>query len=84
MDVAALVLGIVGLVLSFVPCLWFVALLITIPGLVLGLIARKNFKEKGIGNNGFAVAGFVTSIIGIVISVIWIILMVIGATAAHL
>lgn len=60
LKIASLVLGIVGLALSFL----FIGFLPAIIGLILGIISIK--KEK----NGMAIAGIICSIIGIIISVI--------------
>ncbi len=78
MGVASMVLGIVGLVLSFVPCFGAYALFITIPGIVLGRKAMKNAAKTGSGK-GMAIAGFVTSIVGTCVAGYWC--LVIGAVA---
>ena len=64
MGVASLVLGIVSLVLMWVP---FIGLISGIIGLVLAL------KQKKIMPNGLATGGLVTSIIGMALSTIYLI-----------
>lgn len=67
MPVAALVLGIVGLILSFVPCLGMYAIPLTILAIIFGVIGMK--KEKG---KGMAIAGLVCGIVGSLIACWWI------------
>lgn len=67
MPVAALVIGIVGLILSLVPCLGMYALPLTILGAIFGVLGMK--KEKG---KGMAIAGLVCGIIGTLIATYWI------------
>ncbi len=67
MQVAALVLGIVSLVLSLVPCLGAYALLVAVPGIVFSCIGFSKAKRTG-EKSGFATAGLVMSIIALAIS----------------
>lgn len=67
MPVAALVLGIVGLVLSFVPCLGMYALPLTLLAVVLGAMAMKAPKGRGM-----AIAGLVCGIVGSLIAAWWV------------
>ena len=85
MAVAALVLGIAALVLSFVPGISFISPICAIVGVVLGAIARKKAKEAG-QPTGMATAGMVLSIITLVLSLIVVVLcgIVLGGTAAVL
>ena len=59
--VAALVLGIIGLLAWLIP---FIGLPIQIVGLVLGIQSRKSTKH------GMAIAGIVLSSIGILLSIV--------------
>ncbi len=61
MAVASLVLGIVSVVVNFLGLFW-VSLVTSIIGLILGIMARKKAPS------GMATAGFVLSIIGLVLS----------------
>lgn len=72
MAIAALVLGIAGLVLSFVPGISIVGPICAIVGVILGAIARKKAKEAN-EPTGMATAGMILSIITLVISVIVVI-----------
>ena len=68
MGIASLVLGIVGLVFSFIPCLGTYGIFLTVPGVVLGAIAISKAKKNGGQGKGVAVAGLVCAIIGSVIA----------------
>lgn len=63
LSVLALVLGIIGLVLSF----FFIGLLPAIAGVILGHLALKREPHA----RGMAIAGLVTGYVGIAISVLW-------------
>ncbi|MEZ4403054.1 MAG: DUF4190 domain-containing protein [Kofleriaceae bacterium] len=67
MPVAALVLGIVGLVLSLVPCLGMYAMPLTLLAAIFGYLGMK--KPTG---RGMAIAGMVCGIIGTAIAAWWI------------
>ena len=63
MGVASLVLGIVGLVFSFIPCLGSWGIFLTVPGVVLGAVGLASAAKKN-APKGLAIAGLVCSIIG--------------------
>ena len=63
--ILALILGIVGLAIGWIPYVCFFAILASIAGLVMGIIALKNPNGKGMG-----ITGFVLSIVGIVLCLI--------------
>lgn len=67
MGVASLVLGIVGLVISFIPCLGMYGLFLTVPGVVLGFVGLIMAAKKN-APKGLAIAGVVCSIIGTIIA----------------
>ena len=64
MGIAALVLGIVGLVISFIPCLGTYGIFLTVPGIVFGAIGIAKAAKKNGEGKGLAIAGLVCSIIG--------------------
>lgn len=69
MTIAALVLGIVGIALSWVPIVNNVAVVIAIIGLVLGIVAICKTGSKGRKKGrGLAIAGTVLSVLAIVIT----------------
>jgi hypothetical protein len=69
MNIAALVLGIVGTVVALIPCLGMYAIPLTLLAIVFGALSMK--REQG---RGMAVAGLVLGIIGSFIAVIQIVL----------
>ena len=73
MGVASLVLGIVGIVFTFIPCLAGWSLLLTIPGLIFGIVGVSQSKKTGKGK-GVAIGGLVCSIIGLAIATIWFVI----------
>ena len=83
MGVAALVLGIVSLLIGIFTggALGWVGAILAIIGIILGALGRKNAEKKGI-----ATAGLVCSIIGLVLCLIFYIACVacIDGTAALL
>lgn len=71
MGVAALVLGIISIVIGFIPVIGAIAFVPAIVGLILGIvdIVKKN-KEKQ--PKGMSIAGTVLSSIAIVFILFWI------------
>ena len=67
MPIAALVLGIVGLVLSLVPCLGMYAIPLTLIAVILGALGMKAPTGRGM-----AIAGLVCGIIGTCVAGWWI------------
>ncbi len=68
MAVASLVLGIVGIFIS-----WFTLLVPSILGIIFGAVAIKQCSEKNLNGRGMAIGGLVCSLIIVVIAVIAII-----------
>lgn len=76
MSIAALVLGIIGVIFSIIPifAFWwliFIALTITIIGLVFSIIEKKN------SSGAMATAALILNIIGLAISVVMTIIVII-------
>lgn len=67
MPIAALVTGIVGLVLSLVPCLGMYAMPLTLLAVILGAIGMKKVPGKGLST-----AGMICGIVGTLIATWWI------------
>ena len=72
--ITALILGICGLVFCWIPIF---GLLISIAGLILGIMAFKNPNGKGMG-----ITGFVLSIIGIVIGLSYTLAIFAGSSSS--
>lgn len=71
MGVASLVLGILSLIIGFVPFCGAIALLPAIIGLILGIVDVV-LKSKKSEPKGMGVAGIVLSAISIVVIVFWV------------
>lgn len=66
MGVASLVLGIISLVLCFIPGTSLIGLILSLIGVILGAMGRKVPEKAGI-----ATGGMVCSIIALVLCGIW-------------
>lgn len=68
----ALVLGIVGLLLAWLPFIGFIGFVLGALGLVLGLIGWSRTRKGQATNRGPAIAGVILSVIAIVVSIaVW-------------
>jgi hypothetical protein len=73
MSIAALVLGIVGLVASFVPCLGMYAIPLTLLGVLFGALGLRRPKDgTPPSGRGMAIAGLICGAIGTLIAIYWI------------
>jgi hypothetical protein len=70
MGTAALVLGILAIVLAFIPILGFASWPLSILGIIFGLVGVRRVGKQRATNKGVAVSGFVLSIIGFVLVII--------------
>ncbi len=75
--IASLVLGILSLVLGWIP---FVGWIIIILAVVLGILGIRDAKE-GKSGNGFAIAGIVLAIIGAIIAIFVLTLIIYAGTS---
>ncbi|ROP39830.1 MmpS family transport accessory protein [Saccharothrix texasensis] len=69
---AGFVLGLLGLVTSFVPLLGVVAWSLVLAGLALGLLGLLRVARGQADNKGLATAAVVLSALGLVVSVAWV------------
>lgn len=71
MGITALVLGIVGLVFSFVPIIGVIAWPLVILGVIFGAVGiNKAGRAPGMPK-GTAIAGLTCSLVGLAICIIW-------------
>jgi hypothetical protein len=70
MGTAALVLGILAIVLAFIPILGFASWPLSILGVIFGLVGVRRVGKRRATNKGVAVSGFVLSLIGLVLVII--------------
>ena len=66
--IGSLILGILSIVMAIVPVVGIIAWVTAPIGLVMGFLARKKP-----GGQGLAIAGIVTSAIGLVICILWVV-----------
>ena len=64
---AALVLGILAILVAFVPLLGFSAYPLSLLGIVFGLVGLRKVSRGTAMNRGVAVAGLITSVLGLVL-----------------
>jgi hypothetical protein len=75
LGLVALIAGILGLVLSLLPCLNFIGGPIALIGLILGIIGLVVAKKsEGRQSPALPVAGLSVSVVAIVIAVVWVLL----------
>ena len=70
MGVAALVLGIISIIISFIPFCGIIALLPAIIGVILGLVDMIQKGKRG-EPRGIAISGFVLSLLAVIIIIGW-------------
>lgn len=71
MGIAALILGILALLVAFIPVFGFIAFFPAIAGLVLGIVDVVN-KSKKNESKGTSIAGIILNSIAIVVMIVWI------------
>ncbi|GAA1334170.1 hypothetical protein GCM10009660_11310 [Catellatospora bangladeshensis] len=73
LGVAGFVLGLLGLLFSFLPVIGLVAWPLVVLGLVLGALGVARARRGRAANKGLAVAGVVLSAAGLVVCVLWLV-----------
>jgi hypothetical protein len=76
------VLGILAILLAFVPILGFVAYPLAILGIIFGLVAVRRVAKQLANNRGVSVAGLVTSLVGLVLVIVSTVIYVSAINAA--
>ena len=82
MGIASLVIGILGILLSWIPCLWPIVAVHVVIGLGLGagdVIVKKKAAEAEAGGDqqirqsriGIGVAGICLNVIAAILTVVW-------------
>jgi hypothetical protein len=69
---AGFVLGLIGLLISFLPIVGVVAWPLVILGLVFSLIGFSRGRSGRATNKGLALAGVILSVIGLVVCILWV------------
>lgn len=83
MGIAALILGIISFILSFIPICGLIGLVPAIIGLILGIVEVVK-KSKTKEPKGLGIAGIILTAIAIVVSIVWnlVVVAAIGVAAS--
>ncbi|SFO35918.1 DUF4190 domain-containing protein [Amycolatopsis rubida] len=68
---AGFVLGLVGLIFSFIPIIGVVAWPLVILGIIFSALGFARARSGKATNKGLSIAGLVLSVIGLVIAIVW-------------
>ncbi len=84
MGIAALILGIISFILSFIPICGLVGLLPAIIGLILGIVEVVK-KSKAGEPKGLGIAGIILTSIALIFSIVWnlVVVAAIGVAASE-
>jgi len=80
MGVASLVLGILSLIVSFIPCCGALAIIPAIIALILGIVEVVKKSKEG-APKGMGIAGIVLSAIAMIIIVVWFFIVGVAASS---
>jgi hypothetical protein len=68
--IAALVCGIVALVLCWIPVINLLSIALGLVAVILGIVGLRKARDPGVGGNGLAVGGLVTGVVGLLVAVL--------------
>lgn len=71
LSLVGLILGIIGLVIAFVPCIGWLGSPLAVIGLILSIIGYRRDKEIG-ASTGMAIGGIITSALAILITIAYL------------
>jgi hypothetical protein len=74
LGVIALVVGLIGLLLSLIPCVGVIGIPVAAIGLICGFISL--FVQRETTGRGMPIAGTIVSLVGVIISSLWLLLWV--------
>lgn len=80
LGIAGMILGIVGVICAFIPCMELWAILLCIVGIVLSAVSLSKAK-KGNGPKGMGKAGLILSIIGTVVAIVKYVILITALSA---
>lgn len=83
MGVASLVLGIMSLIIGFIPLCGSIALVPAIIGVILGIIDIVSKSKKG-EKKGISIAGLILSVIATIVIIFWVFVFGVAASKADL
>ena len=70
MATAALVIGVIGLILAFIPIIGMISWILSPLAIIFGAVGLNAVNKTGVGKGG-AITGIVTGIIGLLICLLW-------------
>ncbi|HRH11069.1 MAG TPA: DUF4190 domain-containing protein [Bacteroidia bacterium] len=76
LGVAGLVVGIISLIFSFIPCLGAWAFIPAIVGIILSAVSMKQAGPNG--SKGMAIGGLICAVIAVIFACYWLYLMFFG------
>jgi hypothetical protein len=71
LGIAGMILGIVAIIVSFIPCFGWWAMVMAVVGLILSAISLSQAK-KAKASTGMALTGLICSIVAIIIVIVWV------------
>ena len=82
MGLAAMIIGIIAVVLGFIPFCGYFALLPAIVGLILGIVDVKK-KSKAQQPKGQGMAGIALNAVAIIVILLWTLVFAVGAAVTR-
>ncbi|MFG3038837.1 DUF4190 domain-containing protein [Streptomyces sp. NPDC048330] len=79
---AALILGIIGTLSGFVPFFFWLAGILGVIALILGLVARGRVKRREADNKGVALTGVILGLASLVLSIVGLVIVVTAVSDA--
>jgi hypothetical protein len=79
LGIAALILGIVGVVVGIIPFFFWVAGILGVIGLILGFVGRGRAKRGEATNGTMALWGIITSAVAVVVSIVGLVILIVWA-----
>jgi hypothetical protein len=76
LGIAALILGIVGVVIGIIPFFFWVAGILGVIGLILGFVGRGRVKRGEASNGTMALWGIITSAVAVVVSIVGLVILI--------
>lgn len=71
LGIAGMILGILAIILSFIPCFGVWAIVLAVVGVILSAVSLSQAKKAN-APKGMAIAGLICSILAIIIGSIWL------------
>ena len=78
LGIAALILGIIGVVIGIIPFFFWVAGILGVIGLILGFVGRGRAKRGEATNGTMALWGIITSAVAVVVSIVGLVILLIA------